>query len=67
MRISGGSKSPTKPTQPKMSVAIPDPDETDVSALDDRNLEIDPDFEMDETLAYTAGFGGRDPADEGGF
>lgn len=50
-----------------MSVAIPDPNETDVSALDDRNLTIDPDFELNEELAYTTGFGGRDPADDGEF
>ena len=66
--MGGRNPQPNLPNQNKtMSVAIPDPDETDVSALDDRNLEIDSDFEMDETLAYTAGFGGRDPADEGGF
>jgi hypothetical protein len=50
-----------------MSVAFPDPNETDVSALDDRNLEIDTDFELNERLAYNIGYSGRDPADEGGY
>ena len=50
-----------------MSVAIPDPDETDVSALDDRNLTTDPDFELNEQLSFGAGYGGRDPADDGEY
>lgn len=32
-------------------------------SYDDRNLEIDPDFELNEKLSHTTGFGGRDPAD----
>jgi hypothetical protein len=44
-----------------------DPDETETGAFDDRNLKIDEDFEIDENLAHTIGYGGRDPADEGGF
>jgi hypothetical protein len=53
-----------------MSVAIPDPDETDSVALDDRNREIfnDPDFEMNEKLAYGIGYSEPDPAnDEGNY
>lgn len=58
---------PTNPTNPtRMNYDI-DPNETETGAFDDRNLTTDPDFEMDEDLAYTIGFGGRDPADDGGF
>ena len=45
-----------------MSISQADPDETETGAFDDRNLKIDEDFEMDENLAHTTGFGGRDPA-----
>lgn len=52
-----------------MSISFADPDETDVTALDDRNRRCfdDPDFEWDEDLAFTIGYDGRDPADEGEF
>ena len=50
-----------------MSVAYNDPDDTEPIAYDDRNADFDPDFEMEETLAYNIGYGGRDPADDGEF
>lgn len=40
-----------------------DPDDTEPNALDDRNDDFDPDFEMDETLAFNNGWGLSDPAD----
>lgn len=52
-----------------MSAAFPDPNETDSIALDDRNREIfnDPDFEMNEELAYNIGYSDPDPANEGDY
>jgi hypothetical protein len=40
-----------------------DPDHTDAVALDDRNADFDPDFEIDERLAFHNGWGLSDPAD----
>lgn len=52
-----------------MTANYPDPDETDAAALDDRNRDIfrDPDFEMNEDLAYNIGYSDPDPADDGGY
>jgi hypothetical protein len=49
-----------------MSISQAEPDETDIEAYDDRNRSCfdDPDFELNEDLAYNIGFSGRDPADE---
>lgn len=50
-----------------MSAIQFDPDDSTAIDLDDRNADIDFDFEIDEDLAYNVGFGGRDPADDGGY
>jgi hypothetical protein len=52
---------------PTMSISQPDPTETEIGAFDDRNLKTDEDFEMDDNLAFNIGYGGRDPADDGGY
>jgi hypothetical protein len=39
-----------------MSVAYFDPDETAPEAYDDRDNDVDPDFEMNEVLAYNIGW-----------
>lgn len=52
-----------------MYSAFPDPIETESAALDDRNREIfnDPDFEMNEELAYNIGYSDPDPSIDGDY